>query len=337
MFVNKRSFNQEENSKRKLEEVVVCRVSDSVGKRKKSRALPAVRAVRRCLRFKSTAMKNQEGIEVLARSLNISSKRKVLFVTGAGLSVASGIPCWRTAENAVWQNYAKGTFTKTRFQQDPEAFLSYFSQALDISSLGLKKPNAAHEAIAFLAKLYGDRIRVITQNVDDLHREVPEDNLIKIHGCLKTSKCFTESCEYSRTNLHKVGAKVFDIQRCPGCNEIMCPNCLLFDEDYDDHDSYQFEKAIDWIDEADDIVFVGTSFSVSITNIIFDLARNHYENNEDVFIKRQTDLLEGNFVREKRFFNFNVENNLPLNQTSKIQSFFISGKCEETLPRLFTS
>lgn len=53
--------------------------------------------------------------------------------------------------------------------------------------------------------------------------------------------------------------------RCPGCGEASSPMSLLFDEDYDSHSFYDFEKAEDWFKEADAVVFVGTSFAVTLT------------------------------------------------------------------------
>ncbi|CAN0559526.1 unnamed protein product, partial [Ectocarpus sp. 12 AP-2014] len=53
--------------------------------------------------------------------------------------------------------------------------------------------------------------------------------------------------------------------RCPGCGEASSPMSLLFDEDYDSHSFYEFEKAEDWFKEADAVVFVGTSFAVTLT------------------------------------------------------------------------
>ncbi|CAN0557698.1 unnamed protein product, partial [Ectocarpus sp. 12 AP-2014] len=62
-----------------------------------------------------------------------------------------------------------------------------------------------------------------------------------------------------------LGRSLTEMPRCPGCGEASSPMSLLFDEDYDSHSFYEFEKAEDWFKEADAVVFVGTSFAVTLT------------------------------------------------------------------------
>ena len=94
----------------------------------------------------------------------------------------------------------------------------------------------------------------------------------------------------------------------------MCPNCLLFDEDYDDHESYQFERAQEWLKQANAIVFVGTSFAVHLTNVAFEFARNNKP--------------------AAGIFNINVIDNLPATKAFKLQTSQIIGKAEQILPQI---
>ena len=187
-----------------------------------------------------------------------------------------------------------------------------------------------HEAIAKLCAHFSSSVNVITQNVDRLHRHtsgsVADEQLIEIHGSAGAFKCLTEDCSYAESKLHyaelnvsstKDGTVVESVEylpKCPDCSEIMCPNVLLFDEDYDSHESYQFDKAREWLEAADVIAFVGTSFAVHITNLAFEHARD-----------RSVPAVA---------YNFNVIDNLPATKASTIETRLVLGKTEETLPKL---
>lgn len=187
-----------------------------------------------------------------------------------------------------------------------------------------------HEAIARICKSYPASVNVITQNVDRLHRHskgaVAEEQLIEIHGSAGAFKCFTDDCAYSESKLHHAELKLSStangstitsadyLPKCPDCAQTMCPNVLLFDEDYDSHESYQFDKAREWLDAADVIAFVGTSFAVHITNLAFEHARD-----------RRVPAIA---------YNFNVINNLPATKAFTLETRLVLGKTEETLPKL---
>lgn len=101
---------------------------------------------------------------------------------------------------------------------------------------------------------------------------------------------------------------------CPECKGTMAPNCLLFDEEYSDHSSYQFDKAKKWLKEADVICFVGTSFAVQITNIAFCCAADR--------------------APPATVFNFNIEDNAPRDKVGRVYFHPVTGPCEETLQQL---
>jgi len=64
--------------------------------------------------------------------------------------------------------------------------------------------------------------------------------------------------------------------KCPGCGRFCLPQALLFDEGYHSHQFYQFEKVESWIENASAVVFVGTSFSVAITDVALKYAHEHH-------------------------------------------------------------
>jgi NAD-dependent deacetylase len=89
-------------------------------------------------------------------------------LTGAGVSVPSGIPDFRTPETGLWENVDPMEVAHIDvFERDPARFWSYYRPRFH--SLGDKRPNAAHEALAELERR-GLLEGVVTQNIDRLHR-----------------------------------------------------------------------------------------------------------------------------------------------------------------------
>eukprot|EP00592_Proboscia_alata_P000511 CAMPEP_0194373128 /NCGR_PEP_ID=MMETSP0174-20130528/21556_1 /TAXON_ID=216777 /ORGANISM="Proboscia alata, Strain PI-D3" /LENGTH=435 /DNA_ID=CAMNT_0039152031 /DNA_START=17 /DNA_END=1324 /DNA_ORIENTATION=- len=97
---------------------------------------------------------------------------------------------------------------------------------------------------------------------------------------------------------------------CPNCKRPCPPQSLLFDEGYHSHEHYQFEKMESWIENADVMVFVGTSFAVTITDVALEYARN-----ENIPV-------------------FNLNLNERLNSSSRLNVENLIGKSEQILPKL---
>jgi len=151
----------------------------------------------------------------------------VVALTGAGVSVPSGIPDFRTPETGLWANADPMEVAHIDvFERDPARFWSYYRPRFH--ALGDKLPNAAHEALAELERrdlLAG----TITQNIDRLHRAAGSENVVEVHGSIETSSC--RECEASY-GVEEVDA-LFDhdgIARCPSCGGAVKPDVVLFGE-----------------------------------------------------------------------------------------------------------
>ncbi len=255
--------------------------------------------------------------------------REIVFITGAGLSVASGIAPFRGTGDAVWEQSVHTWGTREKFEEDPLLWYNTFwLKHFNEKKASIYAPNKGHDALAKICTHFSDTTRVITQNVDRLHRHstgcVPQDQLIEIHGYAGGFKCFTDDCRFQSDRVHTASLKDVikngkiesssDLPKCPDCSATMCPNTLLFDEDYSDHESYQFERAKTWLREADALVFVGTSFSVHITSLAFSLAAEK--------------------IPTAPVFNFNMVDNIDQSQRERTNTYFIPGPAEETLPSL---
>ena len=249
--------------------------------------------------------------------------KRVVFVTGAGISAASGVPTFRGSKDAVWSSFVYEWGTRERFEACPlEWYKKFWSTYFDDDVLKGYSPNPAHVALAEIFEKFNN-LMCITQNVDCLHSHtsgrIEKERLIEIHGRAGTYKCFTEDCPYESekqkiATLPKTIEVPKDLPACPSCASIMCPNCLLFDEDYESHSSYRFDDAIEWLEHADCIVFIGTSFAVGITSIALEKASER--------------------CPPAAVYNINPSNDVPVSKLPKAIAFNISEKAEVALPCL---
>lgn len=157
----------------------------------------------------------------------IRSSRSTVALTGAGISVPSGIPDFRTPGAGIWANVDPMTVaTIDVFHRDTKRFWEFYRPRFQ--SLGDKRPNRAHEALAEL-EARGLLEAVITQNIDRLHRRAGTRELVEVHGSIATSSC--TSCGAS-WELELV-EELFDedgIATCTGCMGKIKPDVVLFGE-----------------------------------------------------------------------------------------------------------
>lgn len=205
----------------------------------------------------------------------LAKSEHAVFLTGAGLSVASGIAPYRKSKDAVWSRFITEWGTIERFHENPaqwwrEFWIKAHGPLMGEGSLDAVKPNAGHDAITTLVKRNDEHL-VITQNIDGLHRRagVPEEQLVEIHGRHDRFVCTRDGCPrvlepLNRVDLNDLENGTFPV--CDRCGAPLRPLVLLFDEMYDSHPVFQMRKARRALNDADIIVFVGTSFSVGITD-----------------------------------------------------------------------
>jgi NAD-dependent deacetylase len=193
-------------------------------------------------------------VERLAELLGRS--RRAVALTGAGVSVPSGIPDFRTPGTGLWENVDPMEVAHIGvFERDPERFWSYYRPRF--SSLGDKQPNRAHEAMAELERR-GLIEAVITQNVDRLHRAAGSENVIEVHGSIGTSSC--QACGLT-FQLREV-EDLFDsrgVAICSSCAGPVKPDVVLFGEMLP---LEAIERATALAEEVDLMLCVGSSLAV---------------------------------------------------------------------------
>lgn len=105
-------------------------------------------------------------------------KKKMVVLTGAGVSAESGITTFRDSDG-LWENYrVEDVASIEGWYKDRDTVLKFYNERR--AQLASVRPNAAHEAIAALEKEYD--VTVVTQNVDNLHERAGSTRIIHLHG-----------------------------------------------------------------------------------------------------------------------------------------------------------
>lgn len=212
---------------------------------------------------------NEMAMQEAARLLRTCER--VVWLTGAGLSVASGLSPYRKSKDAVWSRFITDWGTLERFHESPADWWREFwlKAHAELATPGTVAPNAGHDAITRVVKRRPEHL-VVTQNIDGLHRKsgVPEAQLVEIHGRHDRYICTRAGCErvlqpYDAVDLSRLDEGIVPL--CDVCGDPLRPLVLLFDETYDSHPAYGMRAARRALNDAEVILFVGTSFSVGIT------------------------------------------------------------------------
>jgi NAD-dependent deacetylase len=153
----------------------------------------------------------------------ISSAGPVVVLTGAGISVPSGIPDFRTPMTGLWANVDPMEVAHISvWRRDPERFWSFYGQRFAV--LDGKEPNGAHRAVAELERR-GLVTGVITQNIDGLHAAAGSADPIEVHGSIRTASCLACGVSFSLAETRARGA----VPRCD-CGAVLKPDVVLFGE-----------------------------------------------------------------------------------------------------------
>ncbi len=186
----------------------------------------------------------------------IRGSRCTVALTGAGISVPSGIPDFRTPETGLWANVDPMEVAHIEvFERDPARFWSYYRPRFQ--SLGDKRPNPAHEALAALER-QGLIAGVITQNIDRLHSAAGSRNVVEVHGSIETSSCRGCAASYGLDEMDAL----FDgdgVALCAACDGPVKPNVVLFGEMLPQG---AMESAQELVEGAELLICVGSSLAV---------------------------------------------------------------------------
>jgi NAD-dependent protein deacetylase/lipoamidase len=152
----------------------------------------------------------------------------VVALTGAGISVPSGIPDFRSPGTGLWANVDPMAVAHIDvFRRDPGRFWRFYGERFQ--TLEHKQPNSAHHALAGLEHA-GLLDAVITQNIDRLHARAGSRELIEVHGTIAHSSCLTCAARYPLADVRaRQAADEAMIPRCD-CGQPLKPDVVLFGE-----------------------------------------------------------------------------------------------------------
>jgi NAD-dependent deacetylase len=162
-------------------------------------------------------------ISTLQLAQLVRENQPCVVLTGAGVSTESGIPDFRSADG-IWAQYDPMEYaTIDAFRRDPAKVWDFYSKRLGV--LAEAQPNAAHLALAELERR-GLVEAVITQNVDRLHQAAGSQEVVEVHGSIRTSSCL--DCGH-REEFERV-VELLPVPACERCGAVLKPDVVMFGE-----------------------------------------------------------------------------------------------------------
>lgn len=201
---------------------------------------------------------------------------RVVVLTGAGISAESGIPTFR-GEEGYWvvgakEYHPQEMATRQAFMQMPRDVWRWYLYRRSVCAAA--GPNVAHTALARLEEVLGDRMMLITQNVDGLHLRAGNSaaRTCEVHGNID----YMRDADHTSTTLYPIpegfegrtkDAPLTEAQaqrlRVPGTDRPTRPHVLWFDEYYDEH-LYRSNTAMDAAESCDLLIVIGSSGAASL-------------------------------------------------------------------------
>ncbi|MEH3155430.1 MAG: NAD-dependent deacylase [Gordonia paraffinivorans] len=155
----------------------------------------------------------------------IRSASTVTILTGAGMSAESGVPTFRDVQTGLWAKYDPMTLaTPEAWDDDPALVWAWYQRRR--AMLQAVEPNDGHRAVADWASRAD--VRVVTQNVDDLHERAGSTDVVHVHGSLFACRCDTCGRHHDVEARDPDGERV-DPPRCE-CGGRVRPGVVWFGE-----------------------------------------------------------------------------------------------------------
>jgi NAD-dependent deacetylase len=184
----------------------------------------------------------------LARA-HLASARSITVLTGAGISADSGVPTFR-GPDGLWRTYrAEDLATPEAFERDPRLVWEWYNWRREL--IATKSPNPAHVALAELERRGNDRMWLITQNVDGLHRAAGSRRLSEIHGNIWMVRC--TGCGVVNED-RRVPIQI--LPTCDACGALLRPHIVWFGESLDPAD---LRRCTETLQSCDLLLVIGTS------------------------------------------------------------------------------
>ena len=182
--------------------------------------------------------------------------KKIVVLTGAGVSAESGVSTFRDSDG-LWENHkVEDVASIEGWYRNPSLVLDFYNARR--AQLATVKPNAAHLAIAALEDEY--KVTVVTQNVDNLHERAGSTKVVHLHGELtkvRPENCCNDRDGYSEETDFDIGTDAIALGDLAPNGAQLRPHIVWFGEAVP-----KIEQAIDAVEAADILLIVGTSLQV---------------------------------------------------------------------------
>ncbi|EAG9270316.1 NAD-dependent protein deacylase [Listeria monocytogenes] len=217
----------------------------------------------------------------------LKKAERIVFLTGAGVSVPSGIPDYRS-KNGLYAGMSSPEYmlSHTCLVREPEKFYQFVTENMYYPDA---EPNAIHTK---MAEIEAEKdVTIITQNIDGLHEKAGSKKVVNFHGSLY--HCYCQKCgmsvtaqEYLKSDIHS------------GCGGVIRPDVVLYEEAISES---AIDQSLAAIRQADLIVIVGTSFRVSpfcnLTDYRNKKARIFAVNKERISLLYPFEMMESDAVK----------------------------------------
>ena len=200
--------------------------------------------------------------------------KKIVMLTGAGLSVAAGIPDFRSPQTGLYSNLHKyrlprpeSVFERQYFNKNPKPFFSVSKELLP----GPFKPTPAHY-LSVLFQKKGLLHKYYTQNIDDLDRRAGLEypTLVECHGTYRTSTCEKCKKQYLTDDIKHI-IQNDEIPYC-SCGGIIVPDVVMYGDDLPEE---FFDVLTDDFEQCDLLIVIGTSLKVEpFPSVVEDVPRD---------------------------------------------------------------
>lgn len=154
--------------------------------------------------------------------------KKIVALTGAGVSTISGIPDFRSDNYDIWKRYKpEDVFSIERFNNEPEYFYSFCGECFP-EGTDIFEPNAVHTSLARLEER-GILHAVITQNIDGLHQKAGSKTVFELHGGWGQYFCVACKKRFMSKDLKKLNSKD-TVPKCDACDGVIKPDIVFYGE-----------------------------------------------------------------------------------------------------------
>jgi len=206
---------------------------------------------------------SSRSIEGIAEYIKDGRPKRIVVMTGAGISTSAGIPDFRSPDTGLYANlarldlpYAEAVFDISYFRQNPDPFYVLAKELYP----GQFYPTVSHSFVALLDEKFMLE-KLFTQNIDCLERRagVPEQKIIEAHGSFATQRCIECQTAFP-DDLMKKAVESGEVPHClvPQCNGLVKPDIVFFGESL----PHAFHMNTHVPGRADLIIVMGTSLTV---------------------------------------------------------------------------